>query len=341
MSIIFALRSDNANFTARYSKGLREGRPMAQTSANLPAYITDAGAIGGNSFDLALSAAANRCIAYSGRGVFGSVTAISVLMRIKFTAVGTYGLFEFSGAPFTTTPNLLNMFMVSDWRCTVVNQDPTLCTSGVLYGTPPSTGTWYDVVFTWDGTTTSNAVKLWIDGTNVGSRTAGAAATSGRNEANTVNIIIGGLNGATSTRYLINEFVIWDEVIDPTSVTLTSGSGSLNGASRTAFVDAADFSAVEYSDPTEANVKTGTAYTYAGVDKTGTYTGSDRWSDPGASNVSIGVQYKADSTTNNRTGSLDVGGAVWDALTTNHADAGSFGALMQKLLTVAKFLGLK
>lgn len=53
--------------------------------------------------------------------------------------------------------------------------------------------------------------------------------------------------------------------------------------------------------PTAANTKTGVA---VDVSDTGTYTGSDRWSDPAIANVSVGVQYKADSTTNNRTGTL-------------------------------------
>lgn len=37
----------------------------------------------------------------------------------------------------------------------------------------------------------------------------------------------------------------------------------------------------------------------------------------------------------------DVAGAVWDALLSSYTTSGSFGAFVQKLLTVAKFLGLK
>ncbi len=33
--------------------------------------------------------------------------------------------------------------------------------------------------------------------------------------------------------------------------------------------------------------------------------------------------------------------AVWDAQISDHVQPGSFGALVQRLLTVAKFLGLK
>ena len=37
----------------------------------------------------------------------------------------------------------------------------------------------------------------------------------------------------------------------------------------------------------------------------------------------------------------EVADAVWDANTADHTTAGTFGAWLQKLLTVAKFLGLK
>lgn len=56
--------------------------------------------------------------------------------------------------------------------------------------------------------------------------------------------------------------------------------------------------------PTEANVKTGV--TYDGSSKLGTYDGSDRWTDVGVANVRAGSSYKANSTTNNRTGLLEV-----------------------------------
>jgi hypothetical protein len=37
----------------------------------------------------------------------------------------------------------------------------------------------------------------------------------------------------------------------------------------------------------------------------------------------------------------DIADAVWDEATTGHTAAGTFGKLIQKMLTVAKFLGLK
>ena len=60
------------------------------------------------------------------------------------------------------------------------------------------------------------------------------------------------------------------------------------------------------TDPGEATVKTGTAYTFDGAAKTGSYTGSDRWTDPGEDNVRSATAYKANSLTNNKTGSCAV-----------------------------------
>lgn len=91
-------------------------------------------------------------------------------------------------------------------------------------------------------------------------------------------------------------------------------------------------STANYSDPGEANVRLGTTYKYgsptpnktgtaripsAGNVKigyaydssdsvTGTYDGSDRWTDPGESNVRLSTAYKANSTSNNKTGNARI-----------------------------------
>ena len=85
-----------------------------------------------------------------------------------------------------------------------------------------------------------------------------------------------------------------------------------------------------FTDPGVANVRSGTTYQYNSATPnrtgtlvvpvastvqvgvvydgatTGTYNGSDRWTDPGDSNVRYGVAYKANSTTNNKTGRVTV-----------------------------------
>ena len=85
------------------------------------------------------------------------------------------------------------------------------------------------MLLTHDGTTSANAVKLWVDGVNVGSLTAGAAATNPKTVNKTDILSIGGISGAANSNYLLNEFVVWNEVIDPTGIYV--------GAARAAFVD--------------------------------------------------------------------------------------------------------
>lgn len=64
-----------------------------------------------------------------------------------------------------------------------------------------------------------------------------------------------------------------------------------------------------YVTVSTGNVKTGTAYGAASA-LTGTYDGSDRWTDPGESNVRSGTAYKANSTSNNKTGTCAVPAAT-------------------------------
>ena len=66
---------------------------------------------------------------------------------------------------------------------------------------------------------------------------------------------------------------------------------------------AVDAGAGSLTVPSLANTKIGVS----GDGGTGTYDGSDRWTDPGEANVASGVQYKANSTTNNKTGTLTGG----------------------------------
>lgn len=149
------------------------------------------------------------------------------------------------------------------------------------------------------------------------------------------------------TRIKLNEFVIWDTIIDPTSVACGGSNVSLNGSSRANFVDVTAFTG-DSTDPGIANVRSGTSYIIngsslsgtaaiptaanvrsgtsvdattgtlvvpslantktgvAGDGGTGTYDGSDRWTDPGQTNVRSATAYKANSTTNNKTGTLDL-----------------------------------
>ncbi len=117
-----------------------------------------------------------------------------------------------------------------------------------------------------------------------------------------------------SQAYQLNEAVFWDGVETP----------STYGA-RTDFITASAFEGYSRTDPGVANVRNGTAYTYAGValtgtaviptlantktgvagdGGTGTYDGSDRWTSPLAAELLSGVQLKSNSTSLNLTGTF-------------------------------------
>ena len=212
-----------------------------------------------------------------------------------------------------------------------------------------STNVYYDFVWLIDTSITTGGMLLYKDGTLVSTANLNATRAAIPNSS-AAFLTIGAQNAAaqSSTRTKYGEFVLEEGLITPTSVALVSGTGSLNGASRTSYRNISAFEGGNYSDPGDTKVETGTSYIFAGVDKTGTYDGSNRWSDPGESNVLTGIQYKANSLTNNKTGTLnvvidadDIATAVWDKAMSGHTTSGTFGLQIQKLLTLAKFLGLK
>lgn len=411
MAIIHAVRSDSSSFDARLSYGGKTpGMVLQSSAANPPIYEADAGAIGGNRINMDRSAAIARAIVWNAHQLQAVSTsrAISVLIRCKLGVnSSTLGIWHRdSGGGLNWGANRLGIQVTSanNWVVYANNEYGQTAINGTSFGTQNvGTSNWVDLLFTWDGTTSANAAKFYIDATLLGQATATGALNSTFDWRVCPSIWLGGGYGCNNARMYVNEMVVWDSVIsDPTSVTLTSGTGSLNGNSRTAFVDVTALDGLSYSFPTAAQIKTGVSYTNAGtagtgtydgsdrwsdpgitnvrsgtaykanstinnmtgtcavptaaqtktgvsVDATtGTYTGSDRWSDPGVSYVANGRQYQADSLTNNRTGTYnpapsaaDIADAVWDEATSGHTTAGTFGLLIQKLLTVAKFLGLK
>jgi hypothetical protein len=93
-----------------------------------------------------------------------------------------------------------------------------------------------------------------------------------------------------------------------TDVTATATLYNHNGGTltRCSGITNHSFNPGDYSSPGAANTKTGVSYTYEGATVNGTYDGSDRWTDPGEVNVRSATAYKANSTSNNKTGSCAV-----------------------------------
>lgn len=284
MAIVFAVRADNANFAARYSSN----STAVQTVMGTITHDVDATAINGYNYNLAQSGSAGRCLAWPFRGCL-TTKEISVLLRAKISSTALQGFWQIGQAcghnvnnmMLYTTSNLWALLAYSStWNIGV--KASTFSGGGNLV-----TGAWCDIVITWDGTNAANALKLWIDGVNVTSETM-----TNQWVAPTFHdtVSVGGVTTSTPfAHFVFEEFVIWNEVIDPTAVTLDSGSGSLNGPSRTSLVTVSALNGGSYTDPGEANVKSGESYTYAGAAKTGTYSASCDY--PSEANVRNGTSF--------------------------------------------------
>lgn len=130
----------------------------------------------------------------------------------------------------------------------------------------PVSGTYYDIVVTYDGTSANNAVKVYIDGTLFAQATTGRVWTSA-NAIQTAICIGIGIDQILTSNYKLNEYVIWDTVVDP-----TSGGLNLNGHTRSAFVStgAQVLDPTASIDPGIGNVLQGISYEINGAALTGT-----------------------------------------------------------------------
>lgn len=273
MGIVFAVRGNS--LTARYSTGSPNG--FGTTSAVTSG--VDAGALSGSLIDL--TANSGKCLVYSGSKNCGENRGFSILMRIK--------------ANYTGAPSALRVFFqvglgrgglgpyLEFWHANSTgavtgfgnNEANTRTFNSASFGnwTGITSGTYYDLFFQWDGTTTANAAKFFIDGTSLGTVTAAAALNASWKSEYFNPITIGSGNDVGTSNFKLDEFVIWDDsTINPTSVTLVSGTGSLNGASRTSLVNVSALDASVWTALAASHIESGQTQTQAGVVVTGTLT---------------------------------------------------------------------
>lgn len=241
MAVTFAIRGDSLD--ARYSSA---GKSAGLIGAEPAAVISDATGINGvNVISLAGTVLSGRPMIFNGAGNTPSDKARSVLIRVKFssTATALQGLFYVGGMARGTYNYVgANLDTSAQVRVDVYNElgqnyNSTGTSSGI------GTSAWHDIVITWDGAA-SNTLLLYVDGTLKNTFTSTRALpTYSANQQRVCSQIVLGANDPVSSNshFLLDEFVVFDTVIDPTSVTLTSGSDSLNGASRTAYVDVAQY----------------------------------------------------------------------------------------------------
>lgn len=351
MSVVFALRGNSLN--AYYAPGGESPFLLNKASSN-PALISNAGltgAFGSNLIDVhEMGASKYRAIAFpGGNNINISSNQITVLMRIvplfSGSPASAIALAQFANGG-AALPNAFQFGWTAAGKLEVFIYTNT-GNLGTSYTTTASVSavanTAMDIQFSWDGTTSANAVKWSINGVQLETGTAGAAMNFTASSVS--ELLIGSSQVHPSNNFYIDEFLIFDVAL--------SSTYSVRSAYYT--VSGAPLQPLSSTDPGVANVRSATSYNFQGNSKTGTcvvptaanvrsavqvdatngtlvvpgassvktgvtydsgssvtgtYDGSDRWTDPGNTNVKNGVQYKANSLTNNKTGTYQ-GNDLW------------------------------
>jgi hypothetical protein len=330
MSIVFAI--NGTSLDAVRSGGGKTGMAFGTTA---PAVVVDATAIHGSSIQWAANNNP-KCVSWPGRSNTPNGRTISVIDRFRPNYSGTPGtthnLFSvIGGAGKNATLEVAHQSTTGNVIAQVRNEAGTLIVNNVSFGAwSPTSGTWYDLVLTWDGTNTANSLKFYIDAVLLGSGTTpGGSFNAGWTNQyfSEINLGTGNIGGVINGGR-VEEFVIDDTIIDPSSYPLNSGNGALNGASRTSPIAVTAFDGANYVYPSAGDIRStavglvnaGVAVTptlvvpslantkigVVGDGGTGTYDGSDRWTAPSAGDLRSGVQLKNNSTTLNLTGTAAI-----------------------------------
>lgn len=267
MALLFQLRADNASFQSRITPGLKT--PVIPASGSNATYEADVSALNANRYNFDRTSTAYRPHMHRFSALSAN-RARSLHVRIKFITGGiATGIAELSAGDrlayrfgLATTTTQLTTIISSGASATLLFNNAAWA---------PSTGVWYDVVFVWDGVTTTNGVVVYIDAVALATLSPSAGWETPFPAGNHNLLTLGIAASQASARWCIEEVNVWDEVIDPTAVALVSGTGALDGAARTSLVAGTAFEGGAQSDPGIANVKSGTGYTINGVSLTGTY----------------------------------------------------------------------
>lgn len=315
MPVTFSWRMDtSSSYTAgsgvcaRYAP---EGATMAsfglavQQGTNM-GITANASAIGGQEF--CFTNTNQKQINFAGAANCGSSGKLSILLSYRALVPSAGQLFMIGGPRFINALQLYTdasgnmIFSATNENATAIITQ-TLTTSSTTKNTTTSTA-FRDLLINFDMQTTTGALTWYIDASLMGS-TAGSARflTTTSTHLDTLAKALDPIcffqgTVVANQRGYFQEFVIWDETILPTNVTLvnpstgvTSTGQSLNGASRTGFVDCSVLNGGAYTNPGISNVLSGTSYVFAGSTLSGTYSGGFTYTDPGVANVRANTNY--------------------------------------------------
>lgn len=299
-NVTFAVRGDSLN--ARFSKGGKTPGIFTATTAPSVVPASHAGLLGTAYIDLYQSNASRRALVYPGGKNFSTNPGISVLIRCAFQDnASLQGIWQIGGPWQSITPHQMYLFYVSnEIRIAIFDERGVPLGNG--FGTPlenytigfftPVVGQYHDIVVMSTGIGSSNGYNVYIDGNFIGQAGLGASIQNPRDLGLMTHIALGAVASDVNVPYTyVNEFVIFDGVVDPLNVALESGNGALSGVGRSSFVAAAAFDGQETVDPGVSNVRPGTNYEINGVAKVGALV-LPVSTDPGVGNVLLGTAYE-------------------------------------------------
>lgn len=239
MAYVHVVRGNS--FNAIYSRGGSVPLAAGPSPSTPPTVDVDATAIGGFSINCDQGATNTHSLLFPGGLNIPQGRPLSVLMRLKFGVnnanLGLMAWISPTGLGNLGTWNLIYL-STGHIRCNMFSE---AANQGIGVGNDvawtPTTGVWYDLFWSFTGDTTANGYKFYVDGSLQGqsAATQSYAVTRTTGYINQLQICQAGTTA--STRVRLGESVIWNSVEDPTNIALVGGTGSLNGASRTEFVD--------------------------------------------------------------------------------------------------------
>lgn len=244
MSINFALRGDSLD--ARFS---RNGKEAGRNGNNQLAEVTTdkPGINGTTSLDLAGSTFTQHGLIFPGnKNVTDTSRDFSVLVRCQFPAFVAVGNVFCLGCDGEISP--LSVFDVSfdaSGNLTAYMYDD-ITSRGINnagFATGMSVNVWYDLFFTWVNST--KVFSVFKDQTVVSTTTASTNLSANWSSPLMGTIKLGVGWQTSNTEMYVDEMVIWDEIIDPTSVVLTNETDGLDGVLRTGYVDVEEFDGLD------------------------------------------------------------------------------------------------
>lgn len=245
---------------AVYAPGGKTCKLFVATGSNTNAIITDGTAISGKSIEM--TGTGLKAAIWTARKNSSANRGQAFLVRYSPTYTGapaaTKTIFALTGgAGRVPSIDMTHLITSGNLVVRIVNETGVAVVSNVSFGAwSPTSGVWYDIGISWDGTTGANAVIVTIDDAVFGTATATAAFTASWSNEMFSSIILGTgfVNvGAATQKY--EEWAWYDTAVDFTAdVALASGNGALNGAARTSLI----------SDVAGAALTVRDGYTYMG-----------------------------------------------------------------------------